>query len=236
MYPRVVARSGRLAVKNPFGVVCISVATSLAVVPLVVGTLVGGVVGALVGLWTCCLILGFVTTGSVTMAVAIVTREISLGTSEFVEGVKNGQTMGPAVGVGTFVVSLLAVALAVLPLSGVVGWSAKLVGVYLVASWYVVAMVALVHWASDDAPSDVRTSFVNAVDLIFRRPALIVWIPIQSIGWLLLSIPLLIFPFVVTPGLVTVIGTAMVVAAREETVEVDGSRHTLRSKGEPSQE
>lgn len=214
-YADTVVRVARLTVRNPFAVVLVSVGTSVAVLPFLVGILVAGAAGGVVGLWTSSLLLGVVGVGGAAISTVVVEREVSLGTSYFWEGIRDGPKMAGVVGVGTFVVAAVALALALNPAEGVVGMSIALFGVYALIGWFTLAMFALTCWASARPDGEVREAFVEGGRLILEEPTAAGWLIVQALGWTLLSLPLVFAPVVLLPGFVQLLGTALVVRAAE---------------------
>jgi hypothetical protein len=209
-YADTVVRAVRLTVRNPFAVVLVSVGASVSVLPFLTGILVAGAVGGLVGLWTTSLLLGFVGVGGARIFTVVLEREVSLGTSYFWEGIRDGTRMALAVGTGTFVVGTVAFVLALNPAEGVLGWSVALLGLYALVAWFVLTTFSLTSWAEFESPGDVRGSFVDGGRLVLEHPIAAVWLVVQAVGWTLLSILLLIAPFVLLPGFVQLVGTALV--------------------------
>lgn len=209
-YADTVVRTVRLTVRNPFAIVLVSVAATVATVPLLTGVLVAGPLGAVVGLWTTSMLLGFVAVGCARIVTVVYEREVSLGTSYFWEGIRSGTTMAPVVGFGTFVVALVALVLALNPLQGVLGLSIALLGVYALLAWYVVATFALAMWAASDRPSGVRSSFVDGGVLVLEHPVAAVWVLVQTVGWALLSVPLIIAPGLLLPGFAQLVAVSIV--------------------------
>lgn len=214
-YADMVVRAARLTVRNPFAVVLVSVGTSLAVLPFLVGILVASVVGGIVGLWTSSLLLGVIGVGGAWISTVVVEREVSLGTSYFWEGIRAGPKMAGAVGVGTFLVAAVVIALALNPVSGIVGMSITLLGVYALIAWFTLAMFSLTCWASARPDGRVKESFVEGGRLILEEPMAAVWLIVQAIGWTLLSLPLIFAPIVLLPGFVQLLGTALILRAAE---------------------
>lgn len=215
-YADTVVRSVRLAVRNPFAVVLVSVGTTVALVPLLTGVYLAGTLGAVVGLWTTAFALGFVAVGGARIAAVVYEREVSLGTSYFWEGIRSGTRVAPAIGVGTFLAALVALVLVVNPLDGVAGMSLALLGVYLLLAWYVLVTFALALWGASegaddvDATDGVRASFAEGGRLVLEHPVAAVWVLVQSVGWTLVSIPLIIAPVLVLPGFVQLVCTGIV--------------------------
>ena len=216
-YASTVVRTVRLTVRNPFAVVLVSVATSVSVVPFVTGFLLAGPVGGLVGLWTTSFMLGFVTVGGARIATVTLEREVSLGTDYFWEGIRQGRRMGLAIGFGTFVVALIALLAVVNPVSGILGLSLSLVGVYLALAWFTLATFALAFWAPSRDHDDVLEPFIEGGTLILEEPIGAGWLLVQAVGWTLLAIPLVIAPVLVLPGFVQLLGTSIVRAAARES-------------------
>ncbi|RJT07890.1 hypothetical protein [Halococcus sp. IIIV-5B] len=217
-YASAVVRSARLTVRNPFAVVLVSVGVTVSLLPFVTGVIVAGVLGGLVGLWLTSFMLGFVGAGGARLMTIILERESSLGTDYFWEGLRDAQRIGPAIGVGTFVVSIVAIVLLSLPGNDVISIGISLLGVYLLAAWFVVVVYALSLWAAFENARDVRSAFVDGVTLILEEPTAAGWILVQSVGWTLLMVPLIIAPVIVLPGFVQLIATEIV---RIATIESD---------------
>ena len=217
-YASTVVRTTRLAVRNPFAIVLVSVATTVAVLPFITGFLFAGLIGGLVGLWTTSFLLGFVAVGGARIATVTLEREVSLGTDYFWEGIHRGGRMGLTIGLGTFVVTLLALVAVANPLSGILRWSLALVGIYLVLGWFVLATFGLAFWAPSLDHTDVRGSFVQGGTLILEEPLGAGWLLVQAVGWTLLSIPLILVPVLLLPGFVQTLGIAIVRAAAEESL------------------
>lgn len=215
-YADTVVRSVRLAVRNPFAVVLVSVATTVAVVPLLTGVYLAGAFGAVVGLWTTSFALGFVAVGGARIVAVVSEREVSLGTSYFWEGMRSGSRVAPAVGGGTFLVALGALVLLVNPYDGIVGMSLALFGVYTLLAWYVLVTFALSVWGGSDGTDGVRASFEEGGRLILEHPVAAVWVLVQSVGWALVSIPLIIAPVLVLPGFVQLVCVGIVRRAGED--------------------
>lgn len=215
-YAGTVVRVVRVTIRNPFAVVLVSVSAAASSLPFFVGILIAGVWGGIVGLWTSSLLLGAVGVGGARIATIVLEREVSLGTSYFWAGIRDGTSMAVAVGVGTFAVAATALVLAVNPLTGVLGLSLAMVGVYGLLGWFVLVVFALSYWADADTPRGVRRSFVDGGRLVLKRPSAAAWLVVQTIGWTLLAVPLIIAPIILLPGLVLFIGTAIAVEAAEE--------------------
>lgn len=209
-YADTVVRAVRLTVRNPFAVVLVSVATTVSVLPLLTGALLAGFFGVLVGLWTTSMMLGFVAVGCARIVTVVYEREVSLGTSYFWEGIRSGTTMAPVVGIGTFLVALVALLFALNPFRGILGLSITLIGVYVLLAWYVFATFALAMWADSDRPDDVRSSFADGGKLVLEHPVAAVWLLVQTIGWTLLSVPLIIAPVVLLPGFAQLVSVSIV--------------------------
>lgn len=216
-YASAVVRSTRLTVRNPFAVLLVSIGVSVSVLPFVTGVLLAGGLGGLIGLWTTSFMLGFVGAGGARIMTIILEREVSLGTEYFWEGLRNATRMGPTLGVGTFAVSVIGITLLSLQGSDVVSLSLSLLGLYLLLAWFVLAIYALTLWASLENPRDVRAAFVEAVTLIFEEPVAAGWVLVQTIGWTLLSVPLIIAPVLILPGFVQLVGTEIVRTAGTES-------------------
>jgi len=216
-YAGAVVQCARVTVRNPFAVLLVSVAATVSVLPFATGVLVAGAVGGLVGLWTTSIMLGFVAVGGARIATVTLEREVSLGTDYFWEGLRNGTVMGPAVGVGTFVVALVAIALSSVSVEGVVGLSLVLLAVYVLLGWFVFATFALTLWASFENPRDARAAFVEGGTLILEQPTAAAWVLVQTVGWTLLSVPLIIAPVLLLPGFVQMVSTAIVREAVSES-------------------
>ena len=216
-YASTVVRTTRLTVRNPFAIVLVSVATTVAALPFITGFLFAGPIGGLVGLWTTSLLLGFVAVGGARIATVTLEREVSLGTDYFWEGVRRGGRMGLTIGLGTFVVALLALLAVANPLRGIPKLSLAFVGVYLVLGWFVLVTFGLAFWAPSLDRTDVRESFVQGGTLILEEPLGAGWLLVQAVGWTLLSIPLILAPVLVLPGFVQTLGIAIVRAAAEES-------------------
>jgi len=216
-YADAVVRSARLTVRNPFAVVLVSVAVTVAMIPFVTGIFVGGALGALAGLWLSSFVLGFVGAGSARLMTVILEREVSLGTTYFWAGIRDAKTMGPALGLGTFLTSVVAITLLSIPGTGVPSLAIALVGAYLLAGWFVVATYALTLWAAFENPRGVRPAFVDGVTLILEEPTSAGWVLVQTFGWTLLAVPLIIAPVLVLPGFVQLVATAIVRIAANES-------------------
>lgn len=216
-YTDTVGQVVRLTVRNPFAVLLISVGFSASLLPFLTGIVVAGTVGAVVGLWTTSLLLGFIGVGGARIAVVVVEREVSLGTEHFWEGVRAGKQMGPAVGVGTFVIALFALLLSSNPFESVVGMSLALIGVYALLGWFVLSLFSLTLWASFERELGVRETFAEGGRLVLKEPMAAVWFTVQTIGWTLLSIPLIVAPVVILPGFIQLLGTAMIARAAEDS-------------------
>lgn len=218
-YADTVVRSVKAAVRNPFAVVLVSLAVTVSLIPFISGLLIAGAFGGLVGLWTSSFALGFVGTGGARISWFLLEREVSFGTEYFWEGIRDGTKMGAIIGLVTFVVALTAITLAGLPIGGIVGLSVAMIGVYLLLGWFVLATFALTMWTSYDDPTAVRRAFIEGGTLILERPASAVWLLIQTIGWTLLAIPLIIALVLVLPGFIQLIGTAIVKRAAADQDE-----------------
>lgn len=217
-YASTVVGTVRLTVRNPFAVVLVSIAASVSVLPFVTGFLVAGAAGALVGLWTTSFMLGFVATGGARIATVTLERKVSLGTDYFWEGLRRGRRMGLVLGFGTFVVLSAAVLAVANPVDGIPGLSIALVGIYLVLAWFALATFALAFWAPAPDPDDVLGPFVEGATLILEEPVSAGWLLVQTVGWTLLAIPLVIAPVLLLPGFVQVLGIAIArEAARERS-------------------
>lgn len=216
-YAGSVVQSARVTVRNPFAVLLISIAATVALFPFLTGIILGGTAGGLVGLWTTSFMLGFVAVGGARITTVTLEREVSLGTDYFWEGIKKGTVMGPVVGVGTFLVALVAIVLSSIPADGLVGMSLILFAVYLLLGWFTLAMFALTLWASFENSRDVRSAFTEGATLILEEPAAAIWLLVQTVGWTLLSIPLIIAPMLLLPGFVQMVSTAIVRLAASES-------------------
>ena len=215
-YADAVVRAARLTVRNPFAVLLVSVGVSVSMLPFLTGLAVAGAAGGIVGLWTTSILLGFVGVGGARISVVVVEREVSLGTSYFWEGVRSGTRMAGAVGFGTFVFGLVGLGLVSNPLDGVVGMSVAMMGVYALVAWYVLAMFSLTLWASFESERGVRESFADGARLVLKRPVAAVWLVVQTVGWTLLSILLIVAPVLLLPGFVQLVGTALISRAADE--------------------
>jgi len=213
-YADTVVRAVRLTARNPFAVVLVSVGASVSVLPFLTGILVAGAVGGIVGLWTTSLLLGFVGVGGARICRVVLEREVSLGTSYFWEGIRNGTRMALAVGVGTFVVGTTSFIVALNPVEGVLGLSIALLGLYALVAWFVLVTFSLTAWAGIGSPRGIKGSFVEGGGLVLEHPVAAAWLVVQAVGWTLVSIPLIIAPFVLLPGFVQLVGTALVRRAR----------------------
>lgn len=227
-YAGTVARSVRVTIRNPFAVLLVSVAATTSLLPLLTGFLLAGPIGGLVGLWTTSFMLGFVAVGGARISFVVFEREVSLGTTYFFEGIRRGIRMGTAIGLGTFLVAFLAIGIAVIPASGILGLSLSLIGVYVLLAWFVLATYVLTQWASLENPNDIRSAFVEGGTLILERPIAAMWLLIQAIGWTLVSLPLIIAPVLVLPGLVQMVGTGIVLTSSAEQSE-EASRTSSRT-------
>jgi hypothetical protein len=216
-YAGAVVRSARLTVRNPFAIVLVSVAVTISVLPFVTGVLVAGPPGGLAGLWLSSFMLGFVSAGGARLMTVILEREVSLGTDYFWEGLRSATRIGPVVGLGTFAVSVVAITLVSIPGTDVVSLAIALVGIYLLVAWFVVVMYALTLWAAFDSPRGVRAAFVDGMTLILEEPIAAGWVLVQTIGWTLLAVPLIIAPVVVLSGFVQLIATEIVRTAATES-------------------
>ncbi|MFB6074780.1 MAG: hypothetical protein ABEJ89_07190 [Haloarculaceae archaeon] len=214
-YADTVVRAVRLTVRNPFAIVLVSVATSVSLLPLFTGALVAGPLGAVVGLWTTSLLLGFVAVGGARLVSVVYERELSLGTSYFWDGIRAGTKMAPVVGVGTFLVVVLALVLLLNPFRGLLRLSVALLGVYALLAWYVLATFALAVWAASDRTAGIRSSFAGGGALVLEHPVAGVWVLVQTIGWTLLSIPLIIAPVLLLPGFAQLVNVSIARRAAE---------------------
>ena len=226
-YASTVVRTVRLTVRNPFAVVLVSVATTVSVLPFVTGFLLAGSVGGLVGLWTTSFMLGFVAVGGARIATVTLEREVSLGTDYFWEGIRLGRRMALAIGFGTFVVALVALLAVVNPVSGILGLSLALAGVYLVLAWFTLTTFALAFWAPSLDHGDLRGPFIDGGTLILEEPTGAGWLLVQAVGWTLLAIPLILAPVLVLPGFVQTLGISIVRTAAE-----DSPSHSIESLSE----
>lgn len=209
-YAPTVTRVGRLAVRNPFAIMLISVTSSLSFLPFFCGILLAGEFGGMVGLWTTSMLLGFVAVGGAHMSNMVLEREVSLGTSYYWEGIRAGKRLAPVVGIGTFLVGFLVLVLFGNPIRGFAALSLSMLGVYLLLGWGLLTIFALTVWATADGTVSAKTAFRRGARLLLDRPLAAVWILVQAIGWTLLSIPLIIAPVLLLPGFVQMIGTAIV--------------------------
>lgn len=225
-YPRAVVRAVKLTVRNPIAIVLISLSTTVALLPFLAGVLLAGVIGGIVGLWTSSMLLGFVAAGGARISTVLLERNVSMGTSYFWEGIRRGRRIGPIIGVGTFLSVLVPIVLSSVPLEGVARYALVMVGVYVVLTWFVVAMYALSLWAGADGAGGTGEAFRDAGVLILERPTGWIWLLIQAAGWTLIAIPLVIAPILLLPGFVQVIGTAIVheTATANGTTSVDSAR------------
>jgi hypothetical protein len=209
-YTDTVVRAVRLTVRNPFAVVLVSVAAAVSALPFLTGVLVAGAVGGLVGLWTTSILLGFVGVGGARISTVVLDREVSLGTSYFWEGMRDGTRMGLSVGLGTFVVGTTAFVLMLNPAEGILGLSLAMVGVYALVAWFVLATFALTVRAVSGSTQGVRASFGDGGRLVLEHPVAAGWLVVQAVGWTLLSVPLVVAPAVALPGFVQLVGTGLV--------------------------
>jgi len=230
-YASAVVRSARLTVRNPFAVVLVSVGVTVSALPFVTGIVLAGSIGGLVGLWTSSFLFGFVAAGGARLMTVILEREVSLGTDYFWSGLREATLVGPVVGIGTFLAALVAITLLSLPGGDVVSLSLSLVGVYVLLGWFTLVTYALTLWAAFENPRDVRTAFRDGATLILAEPVAAGWIVVQTVGWTLLAIPLIIAPIIVLPGFVQLVSTEIVrIAAieserHESIASPDGSDH-----------
>ena len=230
-YASAVVRSARLTVRNPFAIVLVSLGVTVSALPFVTGVLLAGSIGGFVGLWTSSFVFGFVAAGGARLMTVILEREVSLGTDYFWSGLRDATLVGPVVGIGTFLVALVAITLLSLPGSDVLSLSLSLVGLYVLVAWFTLVIYALTLWAAFENPRDVRSAFVDGATLIFEEPASAGWVVVQTVGWTLLAIPLIIAPILVLPGFVQLVGTEIVRIAATESerhesiVSPDGSDH-----------
>ncbi|WP_336339452.1 hypothetical protein [Haloarcula brevis] len=216
-YASAVVRSARLTVRNPFAVLLVSVGVTVSLLPFVTGILVAGGAGALIGLWTSSFLLGFVWAAGARLMTVILEREVSLGTDYFWAGLREAKYVGPVVGIGTFLASALAITLLSIPGGDVLTLSLGLVGVYVLIGWFVLVTYALTLWAALENPREVRSAFGDAITLILEEPVAAGWLVVQSAGWTLLAIPLIIAPVLVLPGFVQLVGTEIVRIAATES-------------------
>lgn len=216
-YAGAVVRSARLTVRNPFAVVLVSIGVAVSMLPFVSGIFLAGGLGALVGLWLTSFMLGFVAAGGARLMTVVLEREVSLGTTYFWAGIRDATTMGPVLGLGTFVVSVLSITLLSIPGGDVVSLAISLFGVYVLAAWFVVATYALTLWAAFENPRDVRAAFGDGVTLLLEEPTAAGWVLVQTAGWTLLAIPLIIAPVLVLPGFVQIVSTEIVRTAVTES-------------------
>jgi len=230
-YAGAVVRSARLTVRNPFAVVLVSLGVTVSMLPVATGIIVAGAPGALVGLWLSSFMLGFVAAGGARLMTVILEREVSLGTTYFWAGIRDAKTMGPAVGLGTFVASVVAITLLSVPGGDVPSLAISLFGVYVLAGWFVVATYAVTLWAAFENPRDVRTAFGDGVTLLLEEPTAAGWVLIQTVGWTLLAVPLVIAPVLVLPGFVQLVGTEIV-----RTAATESERHESIVTGDDSEE
>ncbi|WP_136688571.1 hypothetical protein [Halorhabdus amylolytica] len=214
-YADTVVRAVRLSVRNPFAILLVSVGVSVSLLPFVTGILVAGTLGAIVGLWTTSLLLGFVSVGGARITATVYERRVSIGTSYFWEGVREGWVMGLAIGIGTFFVSLFALLLSMNTLGGALGMSIIMFGVYALLAWYVLALFVLTVWGASDGPDGIEASFRQGGIVLVEHPIAGLWVLVQTIGWTLLSIPLIIAPILLLPGFVQLVATAIIRRAIE---------------------
>ena len=209
-YAQTISRVVRTTVRNPFVVLLVSVTWSASLLPFVTGILLAGTFGALVGLWTTSLLIGFVVVGGARLVTVVLERQVSLGTEYFWEGLRDGKTLGLVVGVGTFLFSALAFLLFLNPLAGIPGMVLALFGVYVIIIWYVLVTFTLTLWARYEEPVPIRSVFSDGAALALKEPVAAGWVVVQTVGWALLSIPLIIAPVLVLPGFAQMICTAIV--------------------------
>jgi hypothetical protein len=222
-YAKAVTRSVRLAVRNPYALVLVSVATTVSLLPFVTGLLIAGPVGGLAGLWFSSFLLGFTAAGGARIMTAVTERNLSLGTRYFWEGCRQATVTGPAVGVGTFLVAVVAIGLTLVPVGGLFGTSLAVFGVYLLLAWYVVVMFALPLWAALDDPLHISEAFSAGGGLILERPAAAGWLLVQTVGWSLLSVPLFVAPALLLPGFLQLVATGIVIDTAADRNDVDAA-------------
>lgn len=209
-YADTVVKSARISIRNPFAVILVSVATAVSALPFLTGILLAGAVGGFVGLWTSSLMLGAVAVGGARIMCVVYDREVSLGTSYFWEGIREGPKIAAAVGIGTFLVSAGGLLLAQNPLTGLVArLSVALIGVYAMIAWFALVVFSLTSWASADRAMGVNESFRAGGRAILERPVAAVLLVVQAIGWTLVMVPTIIAPVVVLPGFVLLVGTGI---------------------------
>lgn len=214
-------------IRNPFGVLLVSVIMSLSILPFVTGFLLAGPAGGLVGLWTTSFLLGFLSVGGAQLMTITLEREVSLGTDHFWEGIRQGRRMGLAIGFGTFLVALVVLMTVVNPINGILGLSLMLVGFYLLLVWFTLVMFALTFWAPSRDHDNIRAPFLKGGTLILVEPTSAGWLLVQAIGWTLLSIPLIIAPMLVLPGFVLMISISIV-----RTAALDSPSHSIEGLSE----
>lgn len=218
-YTDVVSQVARLSIRNPFAILLISGATTVSMLPFFTGILMAGVPGGIVGLWTSSMMLGFVGVGGASISTVVLIREVSLGTSHFWEGMVDGMRMATVTGAATFAVTLVSLLVILNPFDDLLGMSIAVLGVYVMVSWFVLATFSLALWAEHETQRDVTESFTAGWLLIIEQPIAAVVLVVQTVGWTLLSLPLIIAPVLIVPGFIQLIGTAIARRAVSDTPE-----------------
>lgn len=205
-----VAMAVRLAIRNPFGLVLVSLAFSLALTPFITSTAFPSPLTVLAGLWASSLLTGIVLIGGFSLATVVVERSLSLGTSHFWEGIRRDWQGGFVVGAGTFLVSLVTTALVVNPFDGLVGTSLGVAGAHLFAGWWLLVAFSLPWYVTG---TDLRTAFRNGALLILEQPVAAVWVVAQGLGWGFIAVVTIVTPVLLLPGFLVVLVTTVVEGA-----------------------
>jgi hypothetical protein len=217
-YRRSVEVTLRDAVQNPLGLLWISLAFSVALVPFSATVFFAIPFAWLAGLWTSCLLCGVVLVAGFRLMTEIAVRHESISTMPFWEGVRHNWRDGLAIGVGTFAVLLVAVLLFSVPLSGIFGQSINLLGVYLVIGWIHLLAFSLPVYARirrEDATifsiQTVRFAFVTGMRTLLQNPKALLWLFVQSLGWSFIALITIITPVLLLPGFLTLLAVEIVV-------------------------
>lgn len=203
-YRRPVQRAFRNALKNTIGLVIASVATSASLLPFITSVFLPVPFGWVVGLWTSSLLLGVVLVGSFSLMDAIANRGVSLGTYYFWAGIESDWKGGLVIGVCTFFVTLVTAVLVDNPLAGVMRVSLTLFGTYLFCGWWVWVSFSLPMLARVDT---LQAAFVRGGELLLSKPVAGLWLLVQALGLTLLSIPTIITPVILLPGMLMLLAT-----------------------------
>lgn len=198
----------REVVGNIVTVVVSSLLVSASLFPFLSMVVLGDPLAIVVGLWTTCLVSHVVLVVVFQEAAAIADHELPAGPSELPAVLRREWKVGAGYGLVSFVVILVAVALATNPFDGLLGRSIAVSSVYMGVIWGTLLTVTFVFHAMERAP--IRSSLKRGGLWILSHPPVTIWILVQTAGWTLVALVTIITPFVLLPGFLAVLITHIV--------------------------